>query len=336
VVVVAGLPVHHYGAGDQVAEAYAMVFLVEAGVAQQHEVARAFRCAVRTVRRHQRRYAEGGMVALATSAGWRPGRRRVAPKRRHVVERLKTQGVGNREIARRLGVTENAIRKLVGPSREGQQEVLPLGTAVASAGTTTALSAAEESAIPSVPSPLRVVVDVEPEATSEALNHGHGSAASVPDTATSRLPTYEAEERSDVHAEHRTRERVIPGEEVAEAVWKREHPLAAGDMGKNGRTASTRWAACAVMRRPPQLGQNPRRLHEKGTRRSKAQPVQPNLAKPRPRAPHPKNSRNSPSTKNGNAVPPPAAVARNVSRCAHTTSWRTLRVGERGAYSALG
>jgi hypothetical protein len=66
VVVVAGLPVHHYRAGDPVAEAYAMVFLVDSGFAQQHEVARAFGCSVRTVRRHQRRYADGRMAALAT------------------------------------------------------------------------------------------------------------------------------------------------------------------------------------------------------------------------------------------------------------------------------
>jgi hypothetical protein len=36
VIVVAGLPVHHYRAEDAVAEAYAMVFLVESGFAQQH------------------------------------------------------------------------------------------------------------------------------------------------------------------------------------------------------------------------------------------------------------------------------------------------------------
>jgi hypothetical protein len=89
VVVVAGLPVHHYGAGDPVAEAYAMVFLVDSGFAQQNEVARAFGCSVRTVRRHQRRYAGGGMAALATRSGWRPGRRRVVSKRMRVIERLK-------------------------------------------------------------------------------------------------------------------------------------------------------------------------------------------------------------------------------------------------------
>jgi hypothetical protein len=52
-IVVGGLPVHHYRAEDAVAEAYAMVFLVESGFAQQTDVARAFGRSVRTVRRHQ-------------------------------------------------------------------------------------------------------------------------------------------------------------------------------------------------------------------------------------------------------------------------------------------
>jgi hypothetical protein len=55
VIVVAGLPVHHYRADDVVAEAYAMVLLVEAGFAQQTEVARAFARSERTVRRYQQR-----------------------------------------------------------------------------------------------------------------------------------------------------------------------------------------------------------------------------------------------------------------------------------------
>ena len=59
VIVVAGLPVHHYRAEDAVAEAYATVFLVESGFAQQTDVARAFARSVRTVRRYQGRYAQG-------------------------------------------------------------------------------------------------------------------------------------------------------------------------------------------------------------------------------------------------------------------------------------
>src|ERR1700740_292059 len=76
-IVVAGLPVHHYRAADAVAEAYAIVFLVESGFAQQSDVARAFGISVRTVRRHQRRYTQGGMTALGREEGWRRGRRRI-------------------------------------------------------------------------------------------------------------------------------------------------------------------------------------------------------------------------------------------------------------------
>jgi hypothetical protein len=78
VIVVAGLPVHHYRAEDFVAEAYAMVFLVESGFAQQSDVARAFGRSVRTIRRYQERYARGGMAALSREQGWRPGRRRIS------------------------------------------------------------------------------------------------------------------------------------------------------------------------------------------------------------------------------------------------------------------
>ena len=126
VVVVSALPVHHYSANDVVAEAYATVFLVAPGFATQREVARAFGCSVRTVRRHQQRYADRGMTALGARSGWRPGRRRIPTKRRRVIERLHVEGLGNREIARRLGVTENAIRKQVGPSEQSTQAVLPL------------------------------------------------------------------------------------------------------------------------------------------------------------------------------------------------------------------
>src|SRR5690606_39140681 len=96
---------------DAVAAAYATVFLVDAGYATQKEVAIAFGCSERTVRRHQERYREGGMAALATRSGWRPGRRRLPAKRLRLIACLKAQGLSNREIARRLGVTENAIRK---------------------------------------------------------------------------------------------------------------------------------------------------------------------------------------------------------------------------------
>ena len=146
VIVVNGLPVHHYSADDAVAEAYAMVFLVESGFAQQTDVARAFGRSVRTVRRHQGRYAQGGMAALGREEGWRPGRRRIPAKRLRSIEVLKSQGMSNRAVAHRLGVSETAIRKLVGPSKSAENEQL------AFAGMTSA-AAEPPPAVPAAPPP---------------------------------------------------------------------------------------------------------------------------------------------------------------------------------------
>ena len=120
VIVVAGLPMHHYRAEDAIAEAYAMVFLVESGFAQQTDVARAFARSVRTVRRYQGRYAQGGMAVLCREEGWRRGRRRISGKRLRSIEMLKSQGMSNRAIAHRLGVSEKAVRKLAGPSKPAE------------------------------------------------------------------------------------------------------------------------------------------------------------------------------------------------------------------------
>src|SRR6266478_3019117 len=136
VIVVAGLPVHHYRAEDAVAEAYAMVFLVESGFAQQTDVARAFARSVRTVRRYHARYAQAGMAALGREQGWRRGRRRISGKRLRSIEMLKSQGMSNRAIAHRLGVSEKAIRKLVGPSKPIESaQIVFAGMTTAAAGT---------------------------------------------------------------------------------------------------------------------------------------------------------------------------------------------------------
>src|ERR1700752_2660097 len=91
VIVVSGLPVHHYRAEDAVAEAYAMVFLVESGFAQQTDVARAFARSVRPIRRDQERYAAAGMAGLSREEGWRPGRRSISGKRLRSIETLKSR-----------------------------------------------------------------------------------------------------------------------------------------------------------------------------------------------------------------------------------------------------
>jgi hypothetical protein len=56
VVLVSGIVLAQFALTDRMAEAHAMVSLVEPGWANQNEVARAFGCSVRTVRRHQQRF----------------------------------------------------------------------------------------------------------------------------------------------------------------------------------------------------------------------------------------------------------------------------------------
>jgi transposase len=130
VVLVSGMVLAQYALGDRMAEAHAMVSLVEQGWANQNEVARVFDCSVRTVRRHQQRFEEGGLVALGQSEGYPRGRPRLTATRQRLVQRLKSLGIAQREIARRIGVGENAVRKVLRrlgwKARPSVQTELPL------------------------------------------------------------------------------------------------------------------------------------------------------------------------------------------------------------------
>lgn len=113
IVIVSGIVLLQYAADDRMAEAYAMVSLVQQGWAEQKEVARSFGYSVRSVRRYQRRFESGGLAALGQAGGYPSRRPRLSRSREQLVRRLKGQGLANREIARRLGVTPKAVRKLL-------------------------------------------------------------------------------------------------------------------------------------------------------------------------------------------------------------------------------
>jgi transposase len=113
VVSVCGLSLAHYAVGDRMGEAHAMVSLVEQGWAKQNEVAAAFGRSERTVRRNQRRFEAGGLVALGRPRGYPRGRPRVPASRKDLVGSWKAEGISAREIARRLGVTDKAVRNLL-------------------------------------------------------------------------------------------------------------------------------------------------------------------------------------------------------------------------------
>lgn len=176
IALVAGIPIAHFAIGDRMAEAYAMVTLVDQGWADQLEVARAFGCSTRTLRRMQRRFDEGGLPALGRSPGFPKGLRRTRAGRLRRVHELKTKGLSNRAIAERIGVTENAVRKLVRrlgwQAPEVRQAELPLEGAhpnlSASATSSMRLPAPEpgkaavspRSGAPAVPSPTASGADL--------------------------------------------------------------------------------------------------------------------------------------------------------------------------------
>ena len=113
VVIVAGVVIAQYALGDPMAEAHAMVSLIDRGWAEQKEVARAFNCSARSARRHQRRFEEGGLPALGRHRGYPKGQPRLPASRTRQVTRLKGRGLSNCQIAACMGVTEKAVRKVL-------------------------------------------------------------------------------------------------------------------------------------------------------------------------------------------------------------------------------
>src|SRR5574340_1111449 len=93
VVIVSGIVLAQYTVDDRIAEAHAMVSLVEQGWADQNDVARAFTRSPRTLRRCQRRVETGGLAALGRPSGYPAGRPRVKSVRLRLVARLKGDGL---------------------------------------------------------------------------------------------------------------------------------------------------------------------------------------------------------------------------------------------------
>jgi hypothetical protein len=107
-----GLVLMHYEVSDRAAEESARVTLFEAGYADQNDIACAFGCTPRTLRRYQERIESGGLLSLGRPRG-RPsqdGLPRIERRDRTILQ-LKERGLSNRTIAVKLGFSEKAIRK---------------------------------------------------------------------------------------------------------------------------------------------------------------------------------------------------------------------------------
>ena len=124
-----GIPIFHYAKADKAADHYAMIHLVESGLANQQEVVGAFQCSRLTIFRSKRKFDQGGIAALVPrKTGPRDGSKINKAKSRQIVV-LKNKGLSHVAVASRLGLKEDAVRKALkrmGWSRPKVAEEMPL------------------------------------------------------------------------------------------------------------------------------------------------------------------------------------------------------------------
>ena len=160
VILVHGVVHSHYSREDRTAEAYALVSLYESGYVDQNDLARSFGYSTRTLRRFQERLHSRGLSALVRPEG-RPadGSLPKPSPRDRTILRLKAQGISNRGIAGRLGLSEMMIRKILRrlgwqPAPEAALPLLPPVDAPAKP-VTISDSSADQISLPVPPPPLQ-------------------------------------------------------------------------------------------------------------------------------------------------------------------------------------
>ena len=106
-----GIPIFHYAKADKAANQFAMVHLVESGLASQQQVAEAFDCSRLTIFRAQKKYEEGGIAALVPRKTGPKGGSQINEAKARRILALKGKGLTHVAIASRLGLKEDAVRK---------------------------------------------------------------------------------------------------------------------------------------------------------------------------------------------------------------------------------
>jgi transposase len=145
---VAGLPVYQWTEGDTAAEAYAKVSLVRCGYADQTEVARAFGCSTRTLRRQERRFERLGMEGLGRGRGRPMGTVGQANAWVQTAGMLRKQGAAVRTIAERLRVSVGAVSKWLGRFQRPPSSTAPSASAPPGKTSSVRLAAPEALTVP--------------------------------------------------------------------------------------------------------------------------------------------------------------------------------------------
>ena len=123
VVLVHGVPLLHYAADDEPAEALAVAHLRRAGLAKATELARGFGKSRNTVAAYHTRLEQDGIGGLAALRRGPKAPHKVSAPLERTILKLKAQGLPNTQIAARTGVSEFSVRRLL--KRKGQSEPNP-------------------------------------------------------------------------------------------------------------------------------------------------------------------------------------------------------------------
>jgi prepilin-type processing-associated H-X9-DG protein len=162
-----GIPLFHYAQGDKAANQYAMIHLVESGLASQQEVAEAFNYTRLTIFRAKRKFDKGGMAALVPKKrgpkdGWKVDKAKAGR-----IVALKEKGLTNVAIGSRLGLKEDTVRKALKRMGYSQRKVakqmdLPLAQELCETGAVAA-SASEQIAPDSEQGATSAMAEAETE-----------------------------------------------------------------------------------------------------------------------------------------------------------------------------
>jgi len=148
-----GIPLFHYARADKAANQYAMIHLVESGLASQQEVAEAFECSRLTIFRANKKYEQGGIASLVPKkTGPKDGSKINKAKARSILA-LKKKGLTHVAIASRLGLREDAVRKALkrmGWSQPKVAEEMNLPFSQESSKMNTAVLSPSEQIVPEV------------------------------------------------------------------------------------------------------------------------------------------------------------------------------------------
>jgi hypothetical protein len=134
-----GIPLFHYAMADKAAAHYAMIHLVESGLANQEQIVEAFGYSRPTIFRARRRYAEGGMAALVPQKTGPKGGSKVTKAKERRIVALKNKGLTNAAIGCRLGLKEDtvckALKRMGWPSPKAARDLqLSLGQQITKVG----------------------------------------------------------------------------------------------------------------------------------------------------------------------------------------------------------